>query len=289
MPSIPKCARPVLLLLAVLSVGALALGACGDTKPGDSPTVLATTTVAADIVSRVGGEDVTVETLVPDGSDPHSYAPSAQEQQRLAEADLLVLFSPKLEAALPIDGAERSFAIAGDAEDPHVWLDPTRVAAALPELAAELAEVDPDHADDFERRADRYASELEDLDASLERALSVVPDDSRKLVTSHDSMGYFADRYDFEFVGAAFGIAPEAEASADQVAELIELIEAERVPAVFAAVGDDPEVLERIASEAEVEIVDNLRIESLGDTGSYVEMMRFTAGRIADALAGSQD
>lgn len=275
--------------LAVATVVAgLALVACGDdgeSAGSDGPEVVATTSVAADIVGRVGGEDIEISALVPDGASPHSYSPSAQERQRLTEAELLVYFSPALEGALPIDAADASFALAGESEDPHVWLDPTEIEAALPALAEALGEVSPEHAEAYSRRADEFAAELAGLDAELSRTLDVVPPESRKLVTSHDSMGHFADRYGFAFVGAPFGLAPEAEASAETVAGLISRIEAEEVPAVFAQAGDDPEVLRRIADETGVEIVDDLRIESLGESGSYLEMMRFTTARIAEALA----
>jgi zinc/manganese transport system substrate-binding protein len=322
--------------LASIALLSASLTACGDDGAEDArgsddpgaPTVVATTGIAADIVAEVAGDQLRVLQLVPDGGNPHSYAPSAKQQKELADAELLVLFSPQLEEALPLGVAPQSFAIAEHIEgsdeagaheqgedehaqeggqdehaqaedggdehahergsaDPHVWMDPTRIEAALPDLAMALGELAPEHAADFSRRATQYTAELDRLDRELRTLAERVPQGRRKLVTSHDLMGYFADRYGYEVIGAPFGISPEAEASAAKVAGLIDDVEAAGVPAVFAQTGDDPEVLRRIADEAGVAVVDDLLVESLGeDADSYVEMLRATGTRISDALAG---
>jgi ABC-type Zn uptake system ZnuABC Zn-binding protein ZnuA len=310
-----------LTALAASALAALILAACGaggdeETVRGsadaDAPTVVATTGIAADIVANVGGDDIRVVQLVPDGGNPHSFAPSAQQQQEIEEADLVVLFSPLLEAALPLDGAESTFAFADHAGnqrtvdeedlvheeeeddhaheegslDPHVWMDPTQIEAALPALADALAEISPENAAAFEERADEYTVQLAQLDGELQDLAAGVPNENRKLVTSHDLLGYFADRYGYEVIGAPFGVAPESEASAAVVSELIDEVKAQDVPAVFAQTGDDAEVLRQISDETGVEVVDDLLVESFGDgAGSYIEMMRFSGERIADSLS----
>lgn len=309
---IPRYRQSSLAALVALTLLASALSACGgddgagDGADGARPRVVATTGVAADIVARLGGAELELSQLVPEGANPHGFAPSARDQAGLTEADLVVYFSPALEGALPIDAAERSFAFAdhagdprtfaeeevGGAEDagsadPHLWLDPTKIAAALPALAEALGEIDPAHATDFTRRATAYAAQLADLDRELQRITATIPPESRKLVSSHESLGYFADRYGLQLIGAPFGLAPEAAASAGELATLIDEVRAEDVPVLFAQLGDNPEVLRRIAEENGVAVVDDLRISSPGaGAGSYPEMMRFTAGRIATALGG---
>jgi zinc/manganese transport system substrate-binding protein len=171
------------------------------------------------------------------------------------------------------------------APDPHVWMDPTRVAAAAPALADALARVDPGGDAGYDARASAFARRLERLDRELRETLAVIPAARRKLVTSHESLGWFADRYDLEFVGAPFGVQPEAEASAGRVAEVIETVRRERVPVVFAQEGDDPKVMRQIAQEAGVRVVDDLLVENPGPQASgYEEALRFDARRIADAL-----
>lgn len=170
-------------------------------------------------------------------------------------------------------------------DDPHVWMDPTRVAAAVPAIADALAEADPDNAQGYRERAREYVSELEALDGEVEAQLAEVPDDQRELVTSHDAIGYFADRYGFEVIATPFPASgPEAEPSAAAIVEVEEAIEQSGVPAVFAEETDDPQVLEQIADRTGVEVVDGLLVEAPGDAGSYLEMMRRNAKLVAGAL-----
>jgi ABC-type Zn uptake system ZnuABC Zn-binding protein ZnuA len=172
--------------------------------------------------------------------------------------------------------------------DPHVWMDPSRVAAALPALADALAEADPDHADGYRSRAERYAAELRALDAEVERAVAAIPPQNRKLVTSHDAMGYFADRYGLEVLATPFPASgPEAEPSAETIKEVEDAIRSSGVPTVFAQETDDPEVLERIADETGVGIEENLLVEAPGEAGSYAEMLREDAELLRNGLAGA--
>jgi ABC-type Zn uptake system ZnuABC Zn-binding protein ZnuA len=169
--------------------------------------------------------------------------------------------------------------------DPHVWMDPTRTATALPSLAGALADVDPANADEYRHQADRYAAELERLDSELRSTLDSVPAANRELITSHDSLGYFADRYDFDVVATAFPASgPEAEASAGELREVTDAVRESEAPAVFAQQDDDAEVLRQIADEAGVEIEEQLEIESPAEGSTYVEMLRRDAELIAAAL-----
>jgi zinc/manganese transport system substrate-binding protein len=169
-----------------------------------------------------------------------------------------------------------------------VWMDPTRVAAALPALADALAEADPDHAAGYRQRAEEYAAELQALDAEIKRMLAPIPPPDRKLVTSHDALGYFADRYDLEVVATPFPASgPEAEPSARTITEVEDAIVDSGVSAVFAEETDDPEVLRQIADTTGVNIEEGLLVESPGDAGGYAEMLRRDADLIATALTGS--
>ena len=249
--------------------------------------MLATTPIAAEVVRAVAGPDAQVATLLTGTASPHDYGASAKDRARLEEADLVVAWGAGLERGLPLDDLDQDpLELAAGERDPHVWMDPTRVAAALPGLADALADADAEHAGAYRRRAAAYRSELERLDRELRRMLAVVPAERRKLVTSHDSLGHFARRYGFEFVGAPFGLAPEAEPSAERVADLIDRVESQGVPAVFAEDTDDPELMRRIADAAGVEVVDDLLVEGFGDeVDGYEAMMRHDARRIAEALA----
>jgi ABC-type Zn uptake system ZnuABC Zn-binding protein ZnuA len=172
--------------------------------------------------------------------------------------------------------------------DPHVWMDPSRVAAALPALADALAEADPDHAEGYRTRAESYAAELRELDAEIQRQLGSIPPQNRKLVTSHDAMGYFADRYGLEVLATPFPASgPEAEASAQTIKEVEDAIRSSGVPTIFAQETDDPEVLERIARETGVSIEEHLLVEAPGEAGSYVGMLRQDAELLRDGLTAA--
>ena len=273
-----------MILICVLALVAGVLAGCND--PADGADVVATTLIAADIAARVAAPDAKVESLLSGSASPHAYGASAKDRARLEEADLVVAWGAGVEEGLPLeelDGARVE--LARGERDPHVWMDPMKIAAALPRLADALAQVDPEHADRYRTRAEEYARELEALGRGLARTLATVPPSHRELVTSHDSLGHFARRYRFRFVGAPSGLTPESEPSAERVAALIERVRREEVPAVFAESGEDPGVIEQIAREADVPVVDDLLIEGFGaEVKSYEAMLRHDAELIAAAL-----
>lgn len=274
-----------MILICVLALAALA-GGCGSGS-GEGVDVVATNTIAADIARHVAGPDAEVDSLLPESAGPHDYAASAKDRAQLEDADVVVAWGSGLEAGLPLDDLEvEPVELAEGQENPHIWMDPRLVARSLSKLAIALGEADPENADAYRHRADAYAADLTRLDRELRRTLRTIPPERRKLVSSHDSLGHFVERYAFEFVGAPFGLAPEAEASAETVADLIDRVEGERVPAVFAEDTDDPELMREIGREAGVEVVDDLLTEGFGGrVESYEEMLRYDAERIARALA----
>jgi ABC-type Zn uptake system ZnuABC Zn-binding protein ZnuA len=274
-----------MILICFVVALALLVGCGGDAYEA-RVEVIATTTIAADITARVAGPDARVDPLLSGSASPHDYGASAKDRARLEDADLVVAWGAGLEQGLPLGELEREpFELADGERDPHIWMDPRRVARSLPELAEALAEADPDHAAGYRRRAGAYARELEAFDRGLRRTLATIPADRRKLVTSHDSLGHFARAYRFSLLGAASGLAPESEPSAERVASLIERVEHDDVPAVFAEASEDPGVIEQIAREAGVPLVDDLLIEGFGgDVASYEGMLRHDAERIAAAL-----
>lgn len=178
-----------------------------------------------------------------------------------------------------------------EGEDPHFFTDPARMAVAaqgiLDAVLEELPELDTEAVRD---RAASYIGELEALDAEVARILDVVPVDRRVLVTNHEVFGYFADRYGFEVVGTVIpGGGTGESVSAGALSTLIELIEHEGVPAIFADTSSPADLAETLAKDVgDVEVVE-LFSESLGEPGSggetYLEMVRTNAERIADALS----
>jgi ABC-type Zn uptake system ZnuABC Zn-binding protein ZnuA len=306
----------ILILITGLAASLATLTACGSDDDSGAPTVAATTGILADIASQVAGDDAEVEQIVPDSASPHDYQPSAEDRQKLVEADLIAYNGEGLDASVPVDeGDAPAWALAenvpgllpfseeehadeeGDehaedeehaeegSHDPHVWMDPTRVEAALPSLAAALAEIDPDHANAYRERAEEFAKRLDAIDRDVASEIDSLPPSDRELVTSHDALSYFADRYGLEVVATPFpATGAEAEASASSVADVIDTVEQTGTPALFAEETDDAEVLDSIANETGAVVVSDLLVESPGSAGTYEAMLRHDGELIATSL-----
>lgn len=170
---------------------------------------------------------------------------------------------------------------AAGADDPHIWTDPATMRAVMAALATELEQ---GLGLDLAARAADLDARLADLDAELEQTLAAVPADRRKLVTGHESMGYFARRYGFALVGALIpSISSQAQASAADLAELKETIEREAATTIFTEIGTPAQVAETIADETGARVVE-LPSHNLPDDGSYFTFMRDIAARVADGL-----
>lgn len=311
----------IFIVFAVVAVP-LAAG-CGSDEEETGLEIVATTGIAADLARQVAGESVTVEQLIPDSASPHDFQLSAEDRQKLEEAELVVSVGAGLEAGVPLEEVgsprwalaanagrllalgdhpehEGTHAEEGGAEaegeedqaegDPHVWMDPTRVAAAMPSLGEAIAGIDPEAARTHRRRAMDYVTRLRSLDRRVVRMLDAIPPADRELITSHDSLGYFAERYGFEVRATVFPASgPEAETSAAGLAELVDAIDTHDVPAVFAQREDDPGTLAEIAEQEGIVIEDGLAIESPGSVGDYPSMLLHDAKLIASALSPRQD
>ena len=293
---------------ALFSALALLLAACvtGTETEQTSSTrlkVVATTTILGDVIRNIVGADATVEVLLPVGADPHAYQASSQQVAAIQEADLVIANGLLLEEGLidVLEGAEAEGAnilelagqldpilFGGGNEDPHVSLDPVRMADAARFIAVELAAIDPGI--DWMSRAESYGDELAAVDERVEAILAVIPRESRKLVTNHDVLGYFAERYGLEVVGVVIpGGSTLAAPSSAGLAALVAEIEREEVRAIFVGTIETSVLAEAIAAEVgiDVEVVE-LYIGSLGEPGSgadtLIGMLLTDAERIAAAL-----
>lgn len=296
--------RPA-LAVTVAAVSALATAACGgsggdagEADPAGPLQVVATTTILGDVAENIVGDAGTVETLMSPGQDPHSFDLSAGQAKTLRDADLVIANGLDLEVGFTdvlLDAREAGTPVIFIAEevdpipsDPHVWMDPLRMAAAARLIGAELEAITG--TEGAVARAEAYASTLEALDAEIGALLGQVSPDARKLVTNHDALGYFAERYGFEVVGVVIPRGSTlAEPSASEVTELVNTIERESVPAIFAETTATARLAEVVADETgeDVEVV-TLYTGSLGEDGSgaetYVLMIRTNAERISAAL-----
>jgi ABC-type Zn uptake system ZnuABC Zn-binding protein ZnuA len=302
----------------------LGLGeACGEGE-GDAATadVLVTTTYLEDIVGRVAGDRLTVLPLFPRGADPHSFQPTPGTARLIADSRIVVLdvfgLEPAVDeliessrgeenatieaaAGLPVrvaaegpgpgsegdSGSEESDAHSDEGEiDPHFWLDPVNVVGYVENIKAGLSAVDPEEEATYEANAEAYIAELEALDEWIRGQVEALPPGKRLLVTNHESLGYFADRYGFQIVGSVFGAGgPEGAPSAQQLATLVEAISETGAPAIFVETGSSPELAEQVANETGVAVISDLHTHSVSDEApTYIDMMRWNVTRIVEAL-----
>jgi manganese/iron transport system substrate-binding protein len=272
-------------------------------RPAGQPLrVVATTSILADVVGRVGGDDIVLTTLVPPGADPHAFEPTPQDRRALDEADLVVMSGLGLEpflqsGSLPSEveaplvslseGIEPLTSGDGD-PDPHVWMDPANVLHWAENAAQALSRLDPEAGERYAQRSAAYELELEALDLRLAARVDQVPADRRKLVTDHETLGYFAARYGFEIIGAVIpSPSSSADASARELAALEEAIRASGAPAVFTSTVVGLDLSQRVADDTGARLVP-VYVESLtgadGPAPTYVALMDYNVGAIVEAL-----
>jgi zinc/manganese transport system substrate-binding protein len=291
-----------------LVVAAASLGACAPDEPDrGAPQVVVTTTILGDVVRNLVGDAAEVEVVMPPGVDPHDFAPSAQQANAMRDADALVVNGQGFEAGLvdTIEAAEGDgvqvitaaeavqvlpLAEGNGTADPHFFADPTRMRKVAALIADQLVQDVPGlDTPAFDDRVDAYLAKLDALDAEVETLLEPIPGNRRVLVTNHEVFGYFADRYDFEVLGAVIPSGSTlAEPSAAGLADLAGLIGERDVPAIFADTSSPTRLADALAAEGvDVDVVE-LYSESLGEAGSegdtYIDMVRTNAKRIAAAL-----
>ena len=303
------------LLVAAVAVPLL-LGGCSDgaRRPG-KVRVVATYSVLGDLVKNVAGDSADVVTLVGPDGDAHTFEPTPKDGISLAEADLIFengvgfetwldkLHSSSKSKARRVVVTEGLQLREGEVEhdhkegtvhehehDPHVWHDVRNAIHMVGVIRDRLAEADPPNADKYKANAAAYLDRLTALDAWVVGKVATLPKEKRKLVTSHDTFGYFAERHGFEVVGTVLAsVSTEAsDPSPVTFAKLVESVKAARVPAIFAENVHNPKLIERLATEAGVKLAPPLFTDALGKTGSegdtYEKMVRHNVTTIVDAL-----
>lgn len=269
--------------------------------------VVATYSILGDWVQTIGGDEIELTVLVGAEGDAHTYEPTPRDSVALAEADILFengmgfevwlerLFQASNSAARRVIVTEkiepRQLVVSESRTeiDPHVWHLPENAKLMVEAIALALEKADPAHAAKYRDRQRSYVGQLNDLDAWITRQAASIPAERRKLVTTHDTFGYLADRYNFEVLSVLGSVSSESsDPSAGQVAEIIERIRTLKIPAIFAENILNPKLTLQIANEAGVKIVPTLYTDALGPAGSpgqdYLGLMRFNVKTIVEAL-----
>lgn len=293
--------------------------------------VVASFSILADMVREVGGDDVTVTMLVGPDGDAHVYEPTPGDAKALTQADVVIVnglaFEGWLERLIEASGTKAAIIVASDgvtplaiaeedhkdthAEthgpghgghghghdghnhgdfDPHAWQSLQNGMIYVENITRALVAADPANADGYKARAQAYLTRLAALDTRLKAEFAALPAERRRLVTSHDAFGYFAAAYGLTVV-APQGVSTEAEASAADVARLIDLIRAEGIMAVFVENVTNPALIEQIARESGAKVGGTLYTDALstaeGPASTYERMFEHNAAQILGALTGS--
>jgi len=289
-----------LALLLAVAACALALAACGSDGGDGRPTVVATTTQAADLARAVAGERAEVRGVLAPNSDPHDYEVRPGDVKALARAALVVRSGGDLDewlaGAIDSAGADAPVVdlldrVGAEGEDPHWWQDPRRARTAVEAIGDALAKADPPGATAYRANARREARRIGALDGQVRECLDQIPQDERVLVTTHDALGYYARRYGLRVVGTVIpSLSTQAQASAGDLAELVDTIRRERVKAIFAESSVNASVEDAIAQETGARVGRPLWADSLGQKGSsgatYEDSIRANTAAIVEGLTG---
>jgi manganese/iron transport system substrate-binding protein len=309
-------------------VAALVLTACASSGAQNTPTsaskegaslrVVATTTIIGNVVQNITGDHAQVITLLPTGSDPHSFQPTPRDVATVADAHLIFanglgleeFLQPLLKNAgsqakivyvnegVPLLSASDvaahhenpgSTPASGAVDaDPHTWFDPNNVMIWTENIERTLSDLDANNAQTYAQNADQYRQQLQELDAWIRQQVAQVPENNRKLVSDHAIFTYFAQRYGFEQVGAVIpSYSTLSEPSAQEIAKLEDSIRQLGVQAIFVSESVNPNLSKRIAQDTGIQLVfvyTGSLTPSSGPASTYLDFMHFDVSAIVQAL-----
>lgn len=279
------------------------------------PLVVATTTMVADLVQRIGGDDIRLEALMGPGVDPHLYRSSPSDVTKLNRAKGIfyngLLLEGRMQDVLerlkkqgkPVfavtDAIPKEQLLAPDDEghpDPHVWGDAELWIHALGAVEAGLSEIVPEAAERLAERAAAYREALVELDRWATERVLAIPENKRKLVTSHDAFSYFGRAYGIEVVGVQ-GISTASDPSMADRTRMVDFIKQHQIAAIFVESSVSPALIEQIARDAGVRVGGQLFSDAMGqpgdmetahgetyDLGTYTGMLKHNVNTVVEAL-----
>jgi zinc/manganese transport system substrate-binding protein len=269
-------------------------------RAADRLNVVASFSILGDLVRNVGGERVNVTTLVGPDGDVHVYVPTPADAKKIADARLVFVNGLGLEGWLPrlVQSAGNKATIItattgiaplklGSDADPHAWQSPLNAKIYVTNIRDALVAAAPADAEAFKSNANAYLAKLDALDGEVRQAVAQIPENRRKVISTHRAFGYFAAAYGVEFV-APQGVSTESEASARDIAGIITQIRAAKIPAVFLENISDPRLIRQIAAETGARVGGTLYSDSLtgekGDSPTYIDMVRHNIKTLTSAL-----
>jgi zinc/manganese transport system substrate-binding protein len=299
----------VLLMAGCLALAASALPVAAQTA--GRLKVAATFSILGDMVRHVGGERVEVATLVGPNGDAHVYSPTPADGRRLTEAAIVFTNGLKFEGwidrlvkssgtkAVKIEASKGVKNLKGEEAghghdhghgslDPHAWQSIGNAKIYVSNIRDALIAADAAGKVAYETNAAGYLKKLDEIEAEVKDLIAGIPPERRRIITSHDAFRYFEDAYGIDFVSPQ-GVSTESEASAKDVARIIQQIKREKIAAVFVENVSDARLMERIAKETGAKIGERVYSDALsepnGPAGTYIDMMRHNIRAFSAALS----
>lgn len=308
MRTVPAFLRRPIAVLSALLLALPLMSACAAGRPASTdgrPVVLTTFTVIADIARVVAGDHLDVRSITKPGAEIHDYEPTPDDIKAAADADLIVANGLGLERwfeqftahsdapTVILSEGVTPILIASDAyagqPNPHAWMSPTNVQSYVDVLVTAFSDLDPDHAADFEANATAYKTELEAVKTELTTSLSALPESQRVLVTCEGAFSYLARDAGLT-EGYLWPVNAENEGTPQQVADTVDLVRSNNVPAVFCESTVNNKAMQQVAAETGAVYGGTLYVDSLtavdGEAPTYLELIRYDTTTIAAALTG---
>jgi ABC-type Zn uptake system ZnuABC Zn-binding protein ZnuA len=285
----------------------LFISACQSSRSSEvgNGNPLAIESFLADIAQNVAGDRMTVDTLIPPGLDPHSFEATPQDVVKISNCPILIINGAGLEEWLaPIlsnvqkdkliitasSGLSNRTSNGGSEElDPHFWLDPINVIRYVENIRDGFIQADPGGTETYQQNAQEYIAKLQELDKWIKEQVAAIHSSDRKLITNHESLGYFANRYGFEVIGAIIpSTTTGSSPSAEELARLVDLIYATGAKAIFVEAGSNLQLASQLSNETGIKVVPDLYSHSMlssdGSSSSYIEMMKHNVTLIVETL-----
>ncbi|NJM19248.1 MAG: metal ABC transporter substrate-binding protein [Richelia sp. RM2_1_2] len=296
------------LLGVLLSLSVSACGQTGSDADDGKPDVVATSTIIADLAQNIGKDEIDLTSILQPGTDPHVYEPVPKDTVVLESAELILYNGYNLEPGLIklIEAAgvkAEKLAVGEVAEplqldeggnqtvpDPHVWGDVENGIKMAIAIRDALIKISPQDKEKFTQNTEELVKQLQELDNSITQQIATIPQDKRKLITTHDAFQYYGRAYNIPIAGTLIGISTEEQPSAQTVKQLVEEVKKTGVKAIFAETTINPALIKTVAQEANVKLASQeLYSDSIGAPGSeadsYIKMMQSNTRTIVEALS----
>jgi len=297
------------MIAAAVFAFAIASPALAQDKPSEKIKTVATFSILGDLVKNVGGDRVEVTTLVGPNGDAHVYSPTPADVQSISHARLVFVNGLGLEGwmtrLVSAAGGKAATVTASTGvktlrmedenkpghmiTDPHAWQSVANAKTYVANIRDGLIKADPAGKDVYQANAKSYLAQLDELEAEVKSAIAKIPAERRRIITTHDAFGYFGAAYGMAFISPE-GVSTETEASAKDVAKIIDQIRNQKIPAVFMENISDPRLMQQIARETGAKIGGTLYSDALskadGPAATYIDMMHNNIRQFGAALVG---